>query len=608
MVSAKNLSILFMKNKSPPLSRTPLFIGESHETLYGVLHHEQSNKNSSNTVLVICPPVGIDYMNSHRSLRHLADEVAQMGTPCLRLDYLGTGNSADGLRTDDISKYLNSIVKAYKFIQKDLNVKQIALLGFRFGATLAALASEKLDIKYLILWSGIYQGRSLLREIRLLEKMSSIVENNPENIDAGGWEINKATQDAINNIDINKIVPRTNNVLILSANKSPKHKKLINQWVDNNNKVITLYGVTDIAEMLVDAHDTVVPEQTIHIIKNWIKPSFNDRNFHISPKTSAQLECIDALSNEPFKINESLHFFHNDINQFYVKTTHNQTTEKALPLVILLNSGSNHHVGPHRLYVTISRMLAREGFTCIMLDLPGLGESISPDSETENSCYMANPTEAIQACIDHVAMPSNEVILMGLCSGAYHAFLAAIELESTTIVESILINPDTFYWEQGMVLADSPSQHYHDWVEYLHSIKNRDKWKKLFAGQVKFLPIIALVLQRVETVISTKLNLFKGLIESPIGNQITSNITNSLIKIKNKKVYISIIFARNEPGIKLLMDNAAQTVRKLQQHKELEINYIENADHTFSKSVPRQQLFEYLQSHLLTRYSKPITK
>ena len=582
-------------------SRTPLFIGESHETLYGVLHQNQSNNRFSNTVLIICPPVGIDYMNSHRSLRHLADEIAQMGTPCLRLDYLGTGNSADGLRTDDISNFLNSIQKAYQFIQNDLKVKQIALLGFRFGATLAALASEKLDIEYLILWSGIYQGRSLLREIRLLQKMSTIVDTKSETIDAGGWEINKLTQDAIHNININKIVPRTNNILILTADKSSKHKKLINSW-ESESKDITLCEAAGVAEMLVDAHDTVVPKQAIHEIKNWIRPSLTDHNFHVTPKTSAQLECIDVLTNESFKVKQSLHFFHNKIDQFYIKTTHTQNIEKTLPLVILLNSGSNHHVGPHRLYVTISRMLSREGFTCIMLDLPGLGESISQDNQAENLCYMANPTESIKACIEHAGTSENGVVLMGLCSGAYHAFLGAIELDNPPIVESILINPDTFYWEQGMVLVDSPTQHYHDWVERLQSIKNKDKWKKLFSGQVKILPILISILERAKTVIATRLNLLKGLMESSLENEITTNITNSLLKIRNKHIHITIIFAANEPGIKLLMDNSSRTVNKLQNQKELKIIYIENADHTFSKSIPRQRFFKHLHQHLLTRY------
>ena len=39
---------------------------------------------------------------------------------------------------------------------------------------------------------------------------------------------------------------------------------------------------------------------------------------------------------------------------------------------------------------------------------------------------------------------------MGMCSGAYMAFHSAAQLGNPIVVESVLINPLTFYWKEGM--------------------------------------------------------------------------------------------------------------------------------------------------------------
>ena len=47
---------------------------------------------------------------------------------------------------------------------------------------------------------------------------------------------------------------------------------------------------------------------------------------------------------------------------FGVLTESEQVVGEARPTVILLNVGANHHVGPHRMNVTLSRELALLGY------------------------------------------------------------------------------------------------------------------------------------------------------------------------------------------------------------------------------------------------------
>src|SRR5688572_11629148 len=49
--------------------------------------------------------------------------------------------------------------------------------------------------------------------------------------------------------------------------------------------------------------------------------------------------------------------------------------DPARPLVVLLNAGVLHRVGPHRLHVVLARRLAERGLASLRLDLSGIGDS-----------------------------------------------------------------------------------------------------------------------------------------------------------------------------------------------------------------------------------------
>jgi hypothetical protein len=48
---------------------------------------------------------------------------------------------------------------------------------------------------------------------------------------------------------------------------------------------------------------------------------------------------------------------------------------EGAPAVLTWNVGLNHHVGPHRFFVDMTRVLAERGFTSLRFDISGLGDS-----------------------------------------------------------------------------------------------------------------------------------------------------------------------------------------------------------------------------------------
>ena len=104
---------------------------------------------------------------------------------------------------------------------------------------------------------------------------------------------------------------------------------------------------------------------------------------------------------------------------------------------------------------------------------------------SDNDPYAATAFRDIAIAIDYARQKcaAKRIVLMGLCSGAYYAFQAAVQLSSAAIVESILINPRTYFWTDGMVLGDTGLSRANSLHYYLNTIKDPGKWRRLLSGR-----------------------------------------------------------------------------------------------------------------------------
>jgi pimeloyl-ACP methyl ester carboxylesterase len=91
----------------------------------------------------------------------------------------------------------------------------------------------------------------------------------------------------------------------------------------------------------------------------------------------------------------------------------------GLPVVVLLNAGLVHRVGPFRLYVPLARTLAAAGFPVVRFDQPGVGDAPNKD----------DPDEAgvVSRIFDELAaiLYTNDFIVGGLCAAADLAWRVA---------------------------------------------------------------------------------------------------------------------------------------------------------------------------------------
>ncbi len=592
------------------VKRIPFYFGSKDKALLGWLHTTQ-DKQQSTTGVVICPPLAVEYMNSYRSLRYIADYFALAGIPALRFDYHGTGD-ASGIEEDDnrVEDWLWSINQAHKQLQTITGCSRSGLFGFRMGATLATLATQETPVDFLILWATLNSGRKYIREIKLIQATNKIQTQNDNNtlLEAGGMGYWPQTVEDISKINLTTLTPQAKRILIIPRDEQISDTELFDSW---QKKGLKLTQENDLGStlMLVDAHLTVVPHKTIQNIVRWVQDKNTTET--ITPPIEDNLKkYLDRASfnhnqagtkgfcQTDTEVSESILYYGQDKTNVAILTETKKSKQSTLPTVIIANSGANHRVGPSRLYVIIARELSLMGFRCVRIDVPGIGDSIVSNKDTENIEYIDSPSDKLQEVIKTLKKDdNNEFVFMGLCSGAYFSFHAALQLTNSNITECILINPLTFYWEDGMTERNSPTKEFSVWNWYKEAFTTPESWIKLIKGNIDFKSLFTAIKNRLHIKLTSKLKVIKLANSNTSSNKHKHQLTKDLIKIANNNIYINFILARSDPGYDILMTNAGTAVKKLIKRKQLNISFIENADHTFSKYQPRQDVINTLLQH-----------
>ncbi len=118
------------------------------------------------------------------------------------------------------------------------------------------------------------------------------------------------------------------------------------------------------------------------------------------------------------------------------------------PVVLILNAGVLHRVGPHRLHVLLARRLAERGLTSVRLDLGGIGDSPSsghPGTFTESA--VADVSTVMSQL--EMRLGVHRFVAFGLCSGADNGFAAA--LTEPRICGLVLLDPHSYRTRQSQL-------------------------------------------------------------------------------------------------------------------------------------------------------------
>jgi pimeloyl-ACP methyl ester carboxylesterase len=134
--------------------------------LLGAFHIAQRLQPRA-TAVVLCNPFGEEASRSHRTFRVLATQLERAGFSTLRFDYTGTGDSLGSAGDGSIATWISDIELAAQKLRDLSGAQRIAVVGLRFGASLAMLCAARggLRPRHLVMWDPIVDGGGYLREL-----------------------------------------------------------------------------------------------------------------------------------------------------------------------------------------------------------------------------------------------------------------------------------------------------------------------------------------------------------------------------------------------------------------------------------------------------------
>lgn len=147
----------------------PFYFGKSRN-LFGVFHPASDDRDPGTSAVILCYPIGSEYIRSYRAYFFLANQLAKNGIHAFRFDYSGTGDSMGTFEDADIQQWTSDIHEAIGEVRNNLQVKRVYLLGARLGGSLAYRTYFETEVHGLILWHPIKSGTAFLYEIDAREK------------------------------------------------------------------------------------------------------------------------------------------------------------------------------------------------------------------------------------------------------------------------------------------------------------------------------------------------------------------------------------------------------------------------------------------------------
>ena len=561
-------------------SPLPFYFGPLGGECFGWLHAPRAAARSGMGV-VICSPFGHEDRAAHRGLRQLAIVAADAGIATLRFDYQGTGDSAGAdTEHDHPTAWVRSVHAAIGALRTRSGVTRICLLGARLGALAAALAaSERDDVCALVALAPVVRGRGFLREAMLRSAQAPV--DPLADFELAGDVLSARARTELETIDLLELPrPPAAEVLLIDSDSLHAGERWATRLTAQGVRT-EVFAASALGDLLEGVGDDGVPHALVARISAWIDE--RAKSIAATPAIPPHAPASQGATLELGAVLESPLMLHAGATPLFAILSE-PVRGPVRRTVLLLNTGSARRVGPSRLHVEWARRWAEAGAAVLRIDLPGLGDSAVQPGETEGEVYAIETGRAVDAAV--VALRARfgavDCQLTGICSGAYHAYRAA--LAGADVQSLVLINQAAYHWHAGMTLS-RPSL----LLRLAGVLKERDrlggypargtpmqralhhlKWRALSAGAATW----------------GACRDAARAVRLPVAGDVGA----ALQAIAGRGVAIHVVVADDDGAGQLLRLHAGRAVAALQRRGALQLDVIAHADHIFMSRSSRARL------------------
>ncbi len=250
------------------------------------------------------------------------------------------------------------------------------------------------------------------------------------------------------------------------------------------------------------------------------------------------------------------------------------------PAVVILNTGIIHRVGHHRMYVTMARKLAREGFTVLRFDFSGIGDSDKRTNDTPpRDTNQADIAEALDWL--ETSRQISRVVLVGLCWGADQAVLYGHS--DRRVVALALMDPS----------IPATTKYY---LHYLSSRLVRPRtWINAALGRSR---IMRLIVERL--LLSLRADSWKVTQESLKNPPIRARFEEAYKRTVERNIDILAIFTGGQEATRqTYREQIIDAFPAVSFGQQLKLEFFRDSDHTFGRTADRIRLIELI-AHWVT--------
>jgi alpha-beta hydrolase superfamily lysophospholipase len=569
--------------------------GPPHAQMWGMHHRPAAGTPSRAMGVVLCPPLGWEMIASHRSHRALADRLCARGFHVLRFDYPGTGDSSgDELDPGRVRAWLEGVGHAIEELKRRSQVNEVALVGVRLGAWLAALYASQEQLPSpaaLILWAPFLTGRSYLRELRAYQAL-----NDQRNVglitsegDTAGFVLSPETSQAIHEVDLLKLQGvRARDVLVLARDENSNEQKLTEALAKAgiNSELARIPGLLP---MLQEPRKSVVPSDVFAHMTAWLE--------NVSPPNGLNPVCEPAEPSSTMRFaqfREEAQFFGSDDSLFGIADLPD-VLDPRRPAVLWLNTANDHRIGPNRSYVPLARSLASLGYASFRFDPRGVGDGATVDLGAHHAYSDARQVDVTEA-IDFVQRRYgiDTFVLVGLCSGAYMAFHFGVK--DRRVVGEVLINPQTFEWREGDSF-DITTRTFRSTRAYKQKLLEPSTWKRAFQGDIRVGGIALALLQRgLRRGLALASTFLPGIDAGPL------DVKRAVRAKLRRGIKILFLLAENDSGLDFVELHLGHRGRAFRSADGFAMEIVPGVDHTFSQRWAKDQLGALVTRHLTRNF------
>jgi pimeloyl-ACP methyl ester carboxylesterase len=214
----------------------PFYFDSSDRQLFGCYHAPLSGSGQGCGV-VLCHPMGEEYIRFHRAYRLLSDRLAGAGFPVLRFDLYGCGDSSGESKQGQIGHWCTDVAAAVGEMRRRGDVTKVCLVGLRLGASLSMLVgAERGDIDGMVLWDAVISGRDYVEELiashqEMLQhahvepRRDAAVKDDTEIL---GFPLTASMRSELEELDLLAVQRRpAHNILVIESNEKASQGQLL---------------------------------------------------------------------------------------------------------------------------------------------------------------------------------------------------------------------------------------------------------------------------------------------------------------------------------------------------------------------------------------------